>query len=233
MNTPMLRIVFAYVMASVIAGCGGGGGSSPAPVTDFPLLAGYKTLVAASSSNNFAVSGTCSGTATSTTSAAVSGAFEGVAGYSKTSTQTLNLTNCTPASVAASGTVFYDANYTLLGSSLPGVEYTKFVTAPPPLPTTVKVGDTAIYGTLTVYTDSSKTAVLGQRSLSYAGRSGHIDHGTAEPDHEVFRHFKQSAFHATNPISHRFERYAFDRQHRHSVQHDKHDASIANQGLGR
>ena len=159
----------SIALALTLSACGGGGdsGSTATPVTSFALQAGYKARVAAGSSDNFSISGTCGGTATTTTSSASPATFEGVAGYSAGQTATLNLTGCTPATAAVTGTSYYDANYTPLGSSIPGVEYTKFITAPPALPTIIKVGDTALYATLTVYADSTKTTVTGQRQLSY------------------------------------------------------------------
>lgn len=169
---PALASVFICI-AFTFTACGGGGGgggsesTGATPITSFPLQAGYRTRVAAGSADSFTISGTCSGTATITTSATSPATFEGVSGYSSGQTATINFTNCTPASNAVTGTLYHDASYTPLGSSIPGVEYTKFQTAPPPLPTTVKVGDTAVYATVTVYTDSTKATLTGQRQLSY------------------------------------------------------------------
>lgn len=165
---------------AVLSACGGGGGSgnsttaaantaatSQQPVTSFPLQAAYKTRVANGARDNFNVSGSCSGAATISSSAPAAATFEGAAALSVAGTTTITFTNCTPASTAATSTVYYDSNYNMLGHSTPGVEYAKFPTAPATLPTSVKVGDTAVYGTETVYTDSSKQTIKGQRTLSY------------------------------------------------------------------
>jgi hypothetical protein len=121
----------------------------------------------AGSTDNFTLSGTCTGTATIANGAATPSTFEGVVGFAATQTATVNLTNCTPATNFISGTSYYDGGYIPLGSSIPGVEYAKFLTLPPPPPTAVKVGDTAVYATLTTFTDSTKIVVTGQRVLSY------------------------------------------------------------------
>ena len=166
-----LRYLTAAALAATtfLQGCGGGGdaGTSITPVTSFPLLAGYKARITAGASDNYAVSGTCAGNAAITTAAAVAATFEGVTGYSATQTATITFTNCTPASTAVTGTSYYDTSFSLLGSSTPGIDYTKYATAPPALPTSVKVGDTAVFSTLTVYADSTKATVTGQRLLSY------------------------------------------------------------------
>ena len=131
--------------AALFAGCGGGGDSG-ATTTSFPAQAGFRARIAAGSTDNFTLSGTCTGTATTGTATITNGAatpstFEGVAGFAatQTTTATVNLTNCTPETNVISGTSYYDGSYTPLGSSIPGVEYAKFLTAPPPLPTAVKV----------------------------------------------------------------------------------------------
>ena len=157
----------------VLAGCGGGGGGEApvAPITSFALQAGLRAKILSGSSDNFAISGTCSGTSTVTVSGASASTFEGIAGYSSVQTQRINYTNCTPASSAVTGTNYYDINYATLGSSVLGLEYSKVQSVPPPLPTTVKVGDTALYATLNVYTDATKTTITGQRQLSYVVES--------------------------------------------------------------
>jgi hypothetical protein len=159
---------------TLIAGCGGGGGGSTPTqaaaavvVTSFPLQAAYKTRVANGSTRNANVSGTCSGSATTSDSAPSAATFEGASALSVTSTATLTFTNCTPASSAGTSVGYYDSNYNPLGHSMASVEYGKFLTVPSPLPTSVKVGDTAVFGTETIYSDSTKTTITGQRVLSF------------------------------------------------------------------
>ena len=164
-----LFVTIAALTLSLTA-CGGGGDSTPAPgasVTAFALQAGFKARVQSGATDNFSISGTCGGTSTLTTSAASASSFEGVGGFGITQTQTLSFTGCTPASTAVTGSAYFDSAYSPLGTSIPGVEYTKFVSAPAPLPATVRVGDTAVFATVTVYTDSGKATMTGQRQLSY------------------------------------------------------------------
>lgn len=167
--------VFSAAIAPLflVVGCGGGGGSdtpstpSSIPVTNFPLQAAYKARVASGVVDNFAVSGSCSGTASSTTSSPVASSFEGASAFASTQTFTVNFTNCSPSSNAVTVTSYYDTNYTSLGSSVAGAEYSKYLTPPNPLPATVRVGDTGVYGTVTIYTDSTKSVSTGQRAQSY------------------------------------------------------------------
>lgn len=149
---------------------GGGGGDSGGTtiaVTSFPLQAGYQARIKAGSNDNFTISGTCAGTAIIASGAATATVFEGTAGYAAAQTVTLNFTNCTPATNAVSGTGYFDASYAPIGSSIPGVLYEKVLTAPAAVPASVKVGDTAVVATTTVYADSTKAVITGQRVLSY------------------------------------------------------------------
>ena len=161
--------MLALIGAAALAACGGGGGGSDAPpaVTSFQLLKGFQARAAGAQTEKFSISGTCSGTLNSTQAGAVAGTFEGAPVMSKTVTATLNFTNCTPASSASTTVGYYDSNYSLLGHSTQNVEYGKFLTVPALLPTSVKIGDTAVYGTETIYADSTKTTLKGQRTLSY------------------------------------------------------------------
>lgn len=173
MSNKFIKVASASILgAAFLAACGGGGDGATAATTtpattSFPLLSGYKALIAGGSSVNFNISGSCSGTAAFSTAKPVSASFEGTSGLSTTTTATINFTNCTPASNAVTSTAFFDTNYNLLGSSIAGVEYGKFLIAPNALPTSVKVGDTAVFGTETIYTDSTKQVSTGQRIRSY------------------------------------------------------------------
>lgn len=165
----------SVVLLSACGGGGGGGDSAPAaqtstaptPVTSFALQAGYKARLASGSVGNYVVSGTCSGTMKATASSPSSSTFESATALAITTTLTMSVTNCTPASQAVTAVSYIDSNYNPLGSSIAGTEYAKFLTVPSPLPTSVKIGDTAIYGTEAVYTDSSKQTSKGQRTFSY------------------------------------------------------------------
>lgn len=166
--------ITALSAALILVACGGGGGGDPKPQStpssatiSFPLQSGYKARVASGSTDNFTVSGTCSGTATETTSTPSGATFEGTPGFSAAQTISTHLTNCTPSTNAATSTTYYDSNYSLLGSAFPGVEYSVIVGATLALPVTVKVGDTGSAGTSNVYSDSSKAVSTAQRIMSY------------------------------------------------------------------
>lgn len=187
-----LAIASAFSIA-LLSACGGGGGGSDVPpaaaaaapvqqssaVTSFDLQSGYKALVAAGKSTNFTISGFCAGSATITTSAPSVGTFEGASALAAATTSTINLTNCTPASTAATSTGYFDSNYNPIGHSAAGVEYGKFLTVPTPLPTSVKVGDTAEFAIESIYTDSSKQTAKGKRNLSYVIESDGTSTNTA------------------------------------------------------
>lgn len=172
----MNRSIFLLctLVSALLAGCGGGGGGSSAPAgpvtstLSFPFQSAYSALVAGGYTKSYTVSGTCSGTANETAGAASSGAtFEGVNGrLSVTGTLTISLTNCTPASIASTSTTYYDSNYIPLGTNTVGGNYSVFLT-PPSLPTSVLVGSTGVVGTITRYTNSTKSTAAGRGDYSY------------------------------------------------------------------
>jgi hypothetical protein len=163
----------------VLAACGGGGGDSAEPASapasgpavgsanSFALQAGYKARVAGGVTDNFAISGSCSGTAVIAIDRATASTFEGTPGYTTTQSATVNLSNCTVGTNPVVATSYFDLNYAPIGGSITGIEYTKYLTVPSAFPASVKVGDSATVGTSTVYSNSSKTTVLGTRQLSY------------------------------------------------------------------
>jgi len=162
--------------ATLLAGCGGGGSDSsgttpplpvPAVTTSFPLQAGYQARIKAGSNDDFTVTGPCAGTANISNGAASPAVFEGSSGFAATQSSTFILTNCTPAKTVLSGTSYFDATYTPLGSSTTGAVYEKFLTAPLAFAASVKVGETATVATFIRYADSTKAVVTGQRVLSY------------------------------------------------------------------
>lgn len=175
MKKIMSAITFIAV-SSILAACGGsgggsGGGSSPSgPVTStlsFPLQAGFKSFIANGFSKAFTISDYCSGSGTRTTAPASTGTtFEGVSALSSVTTVTGSYTNCTPASFASSSTGYVDTNYNLLGFNSPGTNYGVWLT-PPTIPTSVSVGGTAIAGTETLYTDSTKATGNGRMDASF------------------------------------------------------------------
>ena len=169
----LTRTVLALSASLVLlAACGGGGDSSTAsgPVTStlsFPLQSGYRSLTANGSSNNFTVSGSCTGTGTRTVGAAnTTTTFEGATALSAANTLTMSLVGCTPSSSGATSTNYYDTNYIPRGFSAVGVNYGVYLTAPT-VPNNIMVGNTGTIGTQTLYTNSSKTVSNGTDVSSY------------------------------------------------------------------
>lgn len=172
MQTTYREVASICAIAGLLAGCSGGGGeSSPTTpiqaVTSFPLQSGYKSLIANGLTKSFTVSGTCSGTGTKTSAAATTAAtFEGVSGFSAAVTLTMSLSSCSPASIAQTSTAYFDSNYVPLGMNSVGVNYGVYA-APLAIPSSVKVGDTGLIGTMNLYTNSTKATSNGSQQLSY------------------------------------------------------------------
>lgn len=162
----------------LLASCGGGGGGGSSgggsttptgPVTStlsFPLKAGLTNSIINNPSTYFNISGTCSGTASNSGLAPITATFEGVSGISEVTTQTISLSNCTPASTIGFSTDYFDINYVPLGSTFSDGTYSVFPT-PPSIPTSVKVGDTGTLGTSNNYLNSTKTVLTGTDAISY------------------------------------------------------------------
>ena len=168
-----IQYVGIVAITALLVGCGGGGGGSSnvTPVTSFQLQSGHKKLIANGESWNLSISGTCTGSGTISTSAPGAATFEGAIALSTTETLSTSFTNCTPASHTITALTYYDSNYNPLGFS--GMDYAVLQTPlPSPLPTSVSVGNTGVFGTLTVYTDSTKTTSTGTLIFSWAIESG-------------------------------------------------------------
>lgn len=182
--------------AMLLAGCGGGGGdsgSAPAPVTPpgltFELDAGYRALITGGANDNFAVSGTCSGTANITVNPANPSSFEGVAGFAAVQTATHSSSNCPTLTGTVTGTTYYNTSYVRIGLSIVGGEYDKFETPPAAFPATVVVGNNGPLATLIIYTNSSKTVAEGKRVISYEIKDGTLTTAVANI---ITRSFNQS-----------------------------------------
>ena len=170
MKKSLMISVLAVELLSACGGGGGGGGSSGpvASTNSFNLQSGYNAIVQNGWSKTFSISGTCTGSISITRAAAsTSTTFESVSALSSAETLTGSFTNCTPASLAVTETLYYNSsNYTQLGYSVLSGNYAVFAT-PPTIPTSVRVGDTAVIGTMNIYTNSSKTTSAGHQDLSY------------------------------------------------------------------
>ena len=167
------RLIVGLCLAALFSACGGGGSdSTPAtgPVTStlsFPLKSAYSTLVANGYTKSYDVSGSCKGFASEITAPATGGqTFEGVTvPWSTALTLTISLTTCTPPSITATVTAYYDNDYTPLGFSSNGVHSVYLPT--PSIPPSIMVGDTGTIGTATNFTDSSKITRAGKTVVSY------------------------------------------------------------------
>ena len=167
-RNPMFAFA-ASAIAALLAGCGGGGGggdAAPVATTEFPVLTGYQARISAGAADNFTVSGICTGTASIVTGAATPVTFNGVQAFAAPQTVTVSDSNCGPASTV-SGTSYFNANFTPLGSSIPGGEYIEFAEPPSPLPAKASVGDSEKYATLATFRDATKAVSTGKRVLSY------------------------------------------------------------------
>lgn len=160
----------ASAIAALFAGCGGGGGdgnAAPVATTEFPVLAGYQARISAGATDNFTVSGICTGTASIVTGKAIPVTFNGVQAFAASQTVTVSDSNCGPANTV-SGISYFNVDYTPLGSSIPGGEYIEFAEPPSPLPAKASVGDSKVnYATLATFRDETKAVPTGKRVLSY------------------------------------------------------------------
>ena len=177
-----LAIVLGLSTILSVACGGGGGGGSPAPsgpvtsTLSFPVRSGLNTRTANGHTTTLTANGTaatqitdglCSGTLNKTTGPATGGAtFEGVAALSAVTVLTISLSNCTPASIASTATTYYDTNYLPLGLNVQGGDYGVWL-VPPTIPNSVMVGNVGIVGTITLYTDSTKTVGNGRQDSSF------------------------------------------------------------------
>lgn len=181
------KMLFVMLLGLTLTACGGGGGGGGSSsgsggstvvtsTLSFPLLSGFRTLIASGYTKSGVVTGTCSGSATMTIAPASTAAtFEGQSVLSSSETWSRTYTNCTPASNTSSGTIYYNSSdYTPMGgvniSSMNSIggwsNYGVFQT-PPVIPASVRVGDSGYIGTITLWTNSAKTTPDGRISVYY------------------------------------------------------------------
>ena len=167
-----IKLFLATASVALFTACGGGGGGgtvSTGPVAStnsFNVLSGWQTLVSTGWSKTYSVSGTCTGTMTITVAPAnTSTTFEGSPALSSNSVGTYSWTGCTPASGSTTLVRYYDSNFVTLGRSVVGGDYAVFTTAPS-LPSTAKVGDVYVVGTMTEYTNSTKSTPAGREDTT-------------------------------------------------------------------
>lgn len=196
----------ALLSAALLAACGGGGGDAPIadnpPVeATFALKAGFQARIGSGASDDFTVSGNCTGTARIATLPATAATFEGVVGVSASQTSTLK-TNCSSATNSTTGLTFYNTNYAPIGSSVVGSggEYAKFESPPLDWPTAVRVGQSGTIATLITYIDSTLAVTTGKRIISYEIKA---DTATTAIANIITRSYDQVALLATETMSYR------------------------------
>lgn len=189
-----MRISHAIAIGftTVLVACGGGGGAldpSSAPsastlpsgetstatspsqpaapaIPAFGLPGTSPSSYAAPSASYFDVSGTCTGTSVYKTDAAVPAVFEGAGVIAVAAQGQRALTSCGESSMGHwYDMTFFQEGFVPVGlTSITG--YGVYTFAPVP-PSSVRVGDEGKLGTATVYSDRSRTTVIGRREYSY------------------------------------------------------------------
>ena len=151
-----IKLTGIALTSTLLVACGGGGGVADSgggggvSTLSFPVQSGYRSLQVNGMSRTFTISGSCTGTGSKTSAAAnTATTFEGKAAFSSVST--LLMTVASPCNnIAQTYTTYIDSNYVGLGMNSVGVNYGVYLTAPL-IPASVKVGDTGIIGTVTLY----------------------------------------------------------------------------------
>ena len=165
-------------LAGLLFGCGGGGGEDTPPVTgttSFPLQTGYKNNVASGQTVNYAITGSCSGTAIYARSQPINqpAGFEGVVpALQVTSTSNINYsapcsTSVNPDPGSSTTELYYDSNYNYLGST--ETSYYSYMDLPLiAVPMSVTVGQSGVLGEENIDTNDTKTLHLGYTQGSFA-----------------------------------------------------------------
>lgn len=163
---------FKYAVAALtialLTACGGGGGSSGpvASTNTFAIQSGYTSLVSTGYSKTFSVTGTCTGSFTITAGAAsTSTTFEAAPALSGAEVGSFSWTGCTPASGSTTINRYFDTNYVPKGFAVIGGDYAVY-TSGPTIPSTAKVGDVVIVGTISKYTNNTKTTSTGRQDIT-------------------------------------------------------------------
>ena len=148
-------------------------GAAGSATASFPVQSAVKNYNQSSPIIRFNVTGSCLGYFYATQGAPVSNTFNGVTGFSLYRTVNQYLYNCTPASVVATDYSYYDLNYIPLGfliasdTATPAAPFGIYL-IPATIPVSVRVGDIGSIGTLTLYTDATKSTLAGTRVETYS-----------------------------------------------------------------
>ncbi len=168
MNIKNLLCTVIVPLTLIACGGGGGGGGPSGPVAStntFNVQTAYTNFARAGFSKTFTVSGSCAGSTSITAApATTSTTFEGKFAFSGVSVSSTTLTNCTPASSSDTTVSYYDSNLIPMGRSSAS-KYVVF-SGVPVLPTSAKVGDAVVVGTILTYTSSSRATRTGREDVS-------------------------------------------------------------------
>ena len=172
------RTFIAACFAILVSACGGGGGkySAPAPSANYDLQTGIANMVTSGLSANVALSGTASvngvshaftGSGTFTRAPGVSATFNSTLASSQMTTVAGSITIAGQSSpYSTSVTDYYASSDAALLGEVSGSEY-DVAQAPIVFPTMVVAGSSETLGTLSRYTDSTMSVLLGTAQVSY------------------------------------------------------------------
>ena len=157
--------IAGFCLAAFLSACGGGGGSDPAPApspvatASFPLEAAYaKAVTTGVSLNGTAVDGADTYTMSLSITPASDGVFEGVVRKKSIGSSTIKKNGSVLG--VTNTDLYYSLNpFTTQGASYSDGTYAVQTSIAGSFPATAKVGDSGALGTLTVYTNASKTTV--------------------------------------------------------------------------
>jgi len=160
----MRKLLWGALLAASLVGCGGSGddgsptdGSprSTAAASTFPLKSAYENYIKQAQVYSYDLSGSCGGFGSETTSAPTAATFQGMSILVKTSTLRVTRDSCVTVGVnmtpvAPPGTEVivteqaYSLNLTPLGMRIPETGEIIVWTNTRPIPTSVRVGDSAV-----------------------------------------------------------------------------------------
>lgn len=159
----------------LIAGCGGGGGSgttTPAPIVSslsFPLQSAYLSRVKSGATDNFTLTGTCTGTATISMGIPTATIFQGISGFSIADTLTVSTTGLTNCASDSNASIYFDTNYNYIGFNISSLNQYGLVSTITPVAASVHVGDTAVFANPLIHKHNSygDYGIYGEQIISY------------------------------------------------------------------
>lgn len=156
--------IAGFCLTALLSACGGGGGdatpaATPVAAASFPLDAAYtKAVTTGVSLSGTAVDGADTYTLSLSITPATDGTFEGT--VRKRAIQSLTIKKNGSVLAVTNINGYYSTNpLTTYGATYSDGTYAVQTSITGNFPTTAKVGDSGALGTLTLYTNSSKTTV--------------------------------------------------------------------------